>query len=164
MPPEYKRCPVCKIEKPRDAFHLKRVRPDGMSYRCKECTAALGRTPEVRAKNREAGRRRYAKVQAFFLALKSRPCMDCGGTFPPCAMDFDHRDPTKKQINIARYSGGGLSPKLLAELEHCDIICSNCHRIRTAAQRPLKLFQIGRRRKDECPTYEEVSRALDSTR
>src|SRR5882672_10291573 len=28
--------------------------------------------------------------------IKNKPCMDCGQSFPPCVMDFDHRPGTEK--------------------------------------------------------------------
>lgn len=146
MPSEYKRCSSCATEKPLGAFGSNRSRADGLAYDCRECRSRKSRTPKERARARSVQVKRYAEVQALFAAMKSSPCLDCGGSFPPCVMDFDHRDPSKKQIDIAHYSGGGISPKLLAELEQCDIICSNCHRIRTAAQRTAKAFRIGRRR------------------
>jgi len=35
-------------------------------------------------------------------ALRDVPCVDCGRRFPPCAMDFDHRDPnTSKGVSRA---------------------------------------------------------------
>jgi hypothetical protein len=47
-------------------------------------------------------------------------------------MDFDHRDPTKKSFAI----GHALlvsRPKLIAEIEKCDVVCANCHALRTYA-------------------------------
>lgn len=59
--------------------------------------------------------------------------MDCGIKYPHYAMDFDHRDNTQKltsvslMITVHRYS----KDKILDEIKKCDLICSNCHRIRT---------------------------------
>jgi hypothetical protein len=65
--------------------------------------------------------------------LKDQPCMDCGGKFPPCAMEFDHvRGEKKFQI------GPGILrsiKSLLDEIDKCDIVCSNCHHIRTDRRR-----------------------------
>src|SRR5437762_85028 len=42
------------------------------------------------------------KVAAFLVWLKTGACcVDCGGRFPPCAMDFDHLDPRGKEGCIA---------------------------------------------------------------
>lgn len=58
------------------------------------------------------------------------PCVDCGKTFPPYCMDFDHRDPKEKTLNIAKVYAFGRK-RLLDEIKKCDVVCSNCHRIRT---------------------------------
>jgi hypothetical protein len=71
--------------------------------------------------------------QTLLRRLKRRPCADCGGTFHIAAMQFDHVR-GEKLFNIAD-SGPGkrcYSRKLLfSELRKCEIVCSNCHAIRT---------------------------------
>ena len=65
-------------------------------------------------------------------ALRQRPCHDCGGIFKPHQMDFDHREPIAKAFRLTS-SRGMLSAQkdLTAELAKCDVVCANCHRIRT---------------------------------
>lgn len=65
--------------------------------------------------------------------LKSKPCMDCGGIFPPCVMDFDHRGEDDKIADICTMvtRRGTSMKRLLEEIAKCDLVCSNCHRIRT---------------------------------
>lgn len=59
--------------------------------------------------------------------------MDCGKKYPPYVMDFDHRDRRTKiaginqMINLHSYS----KDKILIEINKCDLVCANCHRIRT---------------------------------
>ena len=67
------------------------------------------------------------------VVAKGGKCLDCGGIFPDCCMDFDHRDPNEKSFGI----GEGVAQhksleKLMIEADKCDLVCSNCHRIRTA--------------------------------
>ena len=50
-------------------------------------------------------------------------------------MDFDHRPETIKDFRIA-YMGGvpatpGQVSKIEKEIAKCDLVCSNCHRVRT---------------------------------
>jgi hypothetical protein len=59
--------------------------------------------------------------------------MDCGNTFPPVCMDFDHRDADSKSFNIASRIQLSIE-KLAAEIAKCDLVCSNCHRIRTSGR------------------------------
>ncbi len=64
-----------------------------------------------------------------------RPCMDCDGVFEWCSMDFDHRPEENKEFQIGRMSGYTTTPESIAKVENeitkCDIVCSNCHRVRT---------------------------------
>ena len=56
-------------------------------------------------------------------------CMDCGET-NPIVLDFDHLH--DKKYNISRMIHDGFSWKAIKkEIEKCEIVCANCHRIRT---------------------------------
>ncbi len=61
---------------------------------------------------------------------KSESCLDCGVAFPPCVMDFDHREGEEKLFNIGA-SGGIALAVVKKEIAKCDLVCANCHRIRT---------------------------------
>jgi hypothetical protein len=56
-------------------------------------------------------------------------CVDCGIN-NHIILDFDHlRD---KKYNISRMIHDGFSWKAIKkEIEKCEIVCANCHRIRT---------------------------------
>jgi hypothetical protein len=74
--------------------------------------------------------------------LKSVPCMDCGQTFDPFCMDFDHVR-GEKFANISELARDQVSwQRILDEIEKCDIICSNCHRLRTKARYPKNLIEF----------------------
>ena len=94
-------------------------------------------------KNPEAKQRRLARIatsckkrrdqlQSIINEIKSNSsCVDCEGTFPPCAMDFDHVRGTKK-YNVSKMVAKRMSlDKILKEIEKCDVRCANCHRIKT---------------------------------
>ena len=57
-------------------------------------------------------------------------CMDCGYNSHPAALDFDHRPGEVKVANVARLTESARE-KLYAEIAKCDVVCANCHRIRT---------------------------------
>lgn len=58
--------------------------------------------------------------------------MDCKQSFPYYVMDFDHRDPSKKEANVGSLRRDGASLEALkTEIAKCDIVCANCHRVRT---------------------------------
>ena len=100
------------------------------------------------ARNREAEIARVTRRQQATLAwlrdLRRVPCIDCGGTFPPHVMDFDHRDPKKKSFSLASENVYLKNRAVLgAEAAKCDLICGNCHRIRTAAQYARGVLEYG---------------------
>ena len=64
---------------------------------------------------------------------KDKQCADCGLRYPPCVMDFDHVR-GKKLFTIADNIKGPLL-KLIEEIEKCDIVCANCHRLRELQRR-----------------------------
>jgi hypothetical protein len=80
----------------------------------------------------ERVKRRQQATLAFLRDLRRVPCDDCKEMFPPHMMDFDHRDPSKKLFTIAG-AHAVLMPrdKLIAEVEKCDVVCANCHALRT---------------------------------
>ena len=77
-------------------------------------------------------RRRQATILDRCRAV---PCSDCGERYPPCAMDFDHRDPSTKRAAVTRMIGRAGTQRLLDEIAKCDIVCANCHRLRTSRRR-----------------------------
>ncbi len=87
---------------------------------------------EHRDEEIERVRVRQAATLEFLRDLRRRPCADCGQNFPPWVMDFDHRDPTTKSFALA--AGKALLKSrevLIAEIAKCDVVCANCHAIRT---------------------------------
>lgn len=91
-------------------------------------------------------RQRQQVTVEFLRELRRVPCMDCGGKFEPHQMDFDHRDPELKSFNIM--TGRAMLMKrerLLTEVAKCDVVCANCHAVRTYA---LQAARSARRRAD----------------
>lgn len=72
-----------------------------------------------------------ARRKAIYENLKSGPCVDCGTQYPPCVMQFDHVRGDKKAIvsDLARRRSVAT---MLAEIEKCDLVCANCHAVRTS--------------------------------
>ena len=140
-----KTCSKCSIAKdPINDFYAR-------SGKCKDCerayqrayTAKIRQDPERYQKylayqagyQKTKGREKRINRFAWLDEIKAKPCMDCGGSFPPECMDFDHRDPSTKKFDVSGAAVSGRSiESVQAEVEKCDLICSNCHRIRTAKQ------------------------------
>lgn len=68
-------------------------------------------------------------MRTFIDELKSKPCTDCGGTFDPVCMDFDHIG-TDKRYNVAKMLSASVQ-QVLDEIAKCELVCANCHRLRT---------------------------------
>lgn len=89
------------------------------------------------SKRLDARRATWRRQAAMLDRLRDVPCADCGGRFPPCAMDFDHRDPAKKESRVPAMIGRAGDARILAEAAKCDIVCANCHRVRTVLRRDV---------------------------
>jgi hypothetical protein len=59
--------------------------------------------------------------------------MDCGEKFLPFVMHFDHRDPKTKIHSISQMHSCSLDT-IKNEIAKCDIVCANCHAVRTYNQ------------------------------
>ena len=103
---------------------------------CKACRreydAAYHR--RTRALRIEQKRRYRKELVNWYRNLKhDRPCADCGGVFEPAAMAWDHRPGVLKTANVSDLVERTRSRKrLLAEIAKCDLVCANCHAVRTA--------------------------------
>jgi hypothetical protein len=88
---------------------------------------------KVLARTRAWTLKRMASNRQLVIDAKSSPCMDCGNSFPPCAMDFDHRPDETKTGTISRIVNNWKVSEayLREEMAKCDLVCANCHRVRT---------------------------------
>lgn len=77
-------------------------------------------------------RRHYDVQRAALDAIKaSTPCHDCGQRFPHYVMEFDHARGTKK-LNISSMCSRRIDgPTVVEEIEKCDLVCANCHKVRS---------------------------------
>jgi hypothetical protein len=80
--------------------------------------------------NKQAKIRNRENMLAYLLM---HPCADCEER-NPVVLDFDHVK-GKKEYNVAKMMNSSLSwSKILSEIAKCEVVCANCHRIRTAAR------------------------------
>ncbi len=127
-------CIACLKTLPSRFFRWKNRKAGLKVPRCKPCDI-LYRAEVYRSKTPlyiERNKRRYQKLMDFVTNLKRGPCMDCKKKFDPCAMDFDHRDSSLKIDKVSRLLSRSFSKeRILEEINKCDLICANCHRVRT---------------------------------
>lgn len=127
-------CLGCNTERPTSEFHRETKRKDGLATQCKICRHAHylrsydRRKPMIRASAASIRKRNTEVVNK----AKDVPCADCGIKYPSYVMDFDHLDPALKIKNVSLLKAHSLE-KLYAEIAKCEVVCSNCHRIRTHA-------------------------------
>ncbi len=100
--------------------------------RTREAELARPRRARPSSRRQEAKLREWREQTALLERLRDVPCADCGNRFPKCAMDFDHRDPATKEYTVTRMVLRTTTEAILAEAAKCDIVCANCHRLRTA--------------------------------
>lgn len=81
---------------------------------------------------RDRGKALRARNRQFVQAQKNKPCMDCGVQYPHYVMDFDHRPDEVKVLNLSNIGNQWSNlDRIQAEIDKCDLVCANCHRIRT---------------------------------
>src|SRR3989344_6315332 len=136
----FKICSKCGKKKPLSDFYLRKSGPrSGKFYeKCKECMKVRGRTYYHDNHDRQlalALKRRHAAYlikRSFLNKIKGKPCADCGKQYPFYVMDLDHKN-YKTKINDVAYmvTRNWSLEKIKIEVAKCEVVCANCHRIRT---------------------------------
>lgn len=119
-------------------FHKSKASTDGHQGTCKACSLDRKREEYVAHPRRfraHEKRRRVVLGQWVRDLKEASPCTDCGQFYPSYVMDFDHLPEFTKTFQIAwailqRFS----REKIEAEIAKCELVCANCHRIRTNAR------------------------------
>lgn len=76
--------------------------------------------------------RDHSEAKKAYLACikRSRGCERCGVTgLPSRVYDFHHRDPSTKTVPMHRLPHDAGWGRIDNEVEKCDVLCANCHRI-----------------------------------
>lgn len=137
--PETKVCGRCLEQLPASAFHGNRTRPDGLQSMCRSCKSEYTRawyrrnSTSHRAAVGSQRRGRERRNAAIIAEAKQVPCADCGRAFPSAVMDFDHVRGDKIAA-VSQMLSVGVA-RLRAEIAKCEVVCANCHRMRTRRRR-----------------------------
>ncbi|QWT29991.1 HNH endonuclease [Streptomyces phage TunaTartare] len=101
------------------------------SSKCKPCHREYTRNHYANNKQYYVDKavRSKATVLQKIRAEKEKPCADCGVSYPYYVMDFDHLE--NKEFNISEFKSRYGWTRLKKEIDKCDVVCANCHRIRT---------------------------------
>lgn len=119
--------PICKA-----AASARRRRDRGYKY---EPTTRQNQQYRAAAKGKESYKAKVsaerARVYSFVAEYKlERGCVDCGYNKHHAALEFDHVR-GEKRFSIANIR---TIPAFYQEVEKCEVVCSNCHAIRTYAR------------------------------
>lgn len=128
-----KLCTSCKQILPKASFSKNRAKADGLQTACKQCKKIwydnyyLTNPKEKARLARDRDANRDANY-AWIAGLKAAPCADCGVSYPTCVMDFDHQGDKEFSIGASMTKSRAA---LQREIDKCELVCANCHRIRT---------------------------------
>ena len=131
-------CSICKHDKNEDEFNFRNLKSKIRYKHCQECQKTLRQ--ESYQKNREyflnyqkTHFKQWRNERKDFIKRfkENKPCVDCGRVYPHYVMDFDHLPEFKKEIKIGKNGNQHSEEILLKEFKKCELVCSNCHRIRT---------------------------------
>jgi hypothetical protein len=117
-----RKCRLCNIEKPEEAFRLRGGGRLGLQADCTECT-------NERARNYRQNTRDRVGVYKL-----DKGCERCGFKAEhSCQLDLDHIDPSTKTYKGAHkaYDAGWSWERIELELAKCTVLCKNCHALRT---------------------------------
>lgn len=110
----------------------------GRSYRsrsngnCIECDRERDRR-----RNADREKNRMGRHRAMLNEIKlAQGCADCGYRTHAVALHFDHLPGKGKMMGISQmWRKAGLRDKVIEEISKCEVVCANCHAVRTAQRR-----------------------------
>lgn len=137
-----KKCSKCGSEKVLEEFPWKIKAKNLKASICNICMATYAKSHYYRNKKQYFVRNRNqkARIYAHLRGLKESPCTDCGVAYPYYVMQFDHVTVGRKPRHVATLTNSYRG--LLRELEHCNLVCSNCHEKRTWQRRVMSGYRF----------------------
>ena len=139
-------CPKCQTDQTHNvgvrkswSKRLKQEVTRHNSY-CRTCQNACQRknynTPSGKEKRRTWNKKTRSEIKELVTSIKvERGCSikdshGCNGIkVGASALDFHHRDPTKKKFLVSEQLRMGGKERILNEISKCEVVCANCHRI-----------------------------------
>lgn len=92
----------------------------------------VARTPEQVKRDCKRHLERSVEFKKILREYKAEHgCLDCGHR-NPIVLDFDHREDEIKLFGISAMTYSHGMAKIWLEVAKCDVVCKNCHAIRTS--------------------------------
>lgn len=118
-------CNVCNIDKNLSEFYSNGHTPKGTpKYKaaCRNCSSTTTRNSF------------FDKLKDYLdISGRKYACEKCGYTNVPGSLDFHHLNPLEKDFEISSISRSisleGFMEKAASEIDKCQILCPNCHRL-----------------------------------
>lgn len=133
-----KTCTKCKVEKELTCFSKRGDNKDKYQSWCKTCSYSHVNSTYKSKPHRKQQLKAWTKIyqekaETFvYNFLKNNPCSQCGET-NILTLQFDHLRDKKFEIGIAVTQGYSLK-SIEQEISKCQVLCANCHSIKTAHQ------------------------------
>lgn len=129
--------PPCVVEGCSNPRRSAKPRGDGGFY-CPPCRTRKWQqdNPEkFKAKVRARKQRLRVEIRAYLQNYKmQRGCTDCGYRKHSDALQFDHLSGKKFNLSSAGWAPYTME-RIKEEISKCEVVCANCHAIRTANRR-----------------------------
>jgi len=134
-----KKCINCKKTKLLSEYNNWKKSKDGLQPRCRECQRQYQRdlyksSPKRRKQIREVDANRRINMRKKMIEILSdKQCMDCNNN-DWRVLEFDHVC-GEKEFNVSDGMAKGYGwSRILEEIDKCEVVCANCHKIRTATR------------------------------
>jgi acetylornithine/succinyldiaminopimelate/putrescine aminotransferase len=137
-----KKCSKCKKEKELSDYFWRDKSKNKLHSQCKDCYKACRHSQEHYKKYKEqyikrskARQKRIGTENKKHLIeyFKNHPCIECGES-NPVVLEFDHRDRKQKWKEVSTMLRDYTWEQILKEIDKCDVLCANHHKIRTSKQ------------------------------
>jgi hypothetical protein len=130
-------CNKCKVDKSETDFHWWNKDKGYRQTFCKECKKEVNLQTRIKmgkdGKNKKEMKYKNEKRQKYYNFLANKSCVKCGIN-DIRVLEFDHRDRSTKKHTVSQMLKNHSWENILIEIEKCDILCSNCHKIKTSIQ------------------------------
>lgn len=126
-----KKCGNCLIEKPVEDFAINKSKKDNLNTQCKTCHNIYKKQhyKDNKQKYIDNSSKNRIKFKLWFIEeIKSKlSCKICEES-RHWVLDFHHRDPSQKDLEVSNLLNKMSKEILLEEIKKCDTLCANCHR------------------------------------